>query len=174
MGLLDTQTSLIGKYEQRTGNSGSKFRNGDTLFARITPCLENGKTGLVRNLRSIDGIGFGSTEYIVMRGRDAGPAFTYCLARLEAFRSNARASMTGASGRQRARTDNVSVFPLAVPPSSKLLGDFERVAWPMLQLVGSLGEAIEQLVASRDLLLPRLISGQLSVARAECDLEQVA
>jgi type I restriction enzyme S subunit len=174
MGLLDTQTSLIGEPEEREGNSGAKFRNGDTLFARITPCLENGKTGLVRNLASLDGTGFGSTEFIVMRAQNAGSAYTYCLARFEAFRSNARGSMTGASGRQRAKTVSVAAFPVAIPPSNNLLTDFERVAWPMLELVGSLGGTVDRLAASRDLLLHRLISGQLSVASAERELEKVA
>ena len=174
MGHLDTQTSLIAKHELRDGNSGAKFQNDDTLFARITPCLENGKTGLVRNLTSPDGTGFGSTEFIVMRGREAGPAFTYCLARHEAFRSAARGSMTGTSGRQRARTESVAAFSLPVPPSKELLDAFELTTWPMLQLVGALGQAVDQLAASRDLLLPRLISGQLSVASADRQLAEVA
>ena len=174
MGQLDTSTSLIGKHEWRTGNSGAKFRNGDTLFARITPCLENGKTGLVRDLPGDDGVGFGSTEYIVMRGSRAGPAFAYCLSRLQAFRDHARSSMSGASGRQRARTDSVSVFELVIPPNNNLLDRFEAVTWPMLQLVGDLGKTNERLAASRDLLLPRLISGQLSVEAAERQLEDAA
>lgn len=174
MGLLDTSTSLIGPPEYRTGNSGAKFQNDDTVFARITPCLENGKTGIVRGLSGPNGIGFGSTEFIVMRGARGGPAFTYCLARLPAFRDHARSSMSGASGRQRARTDSVSSFIVAAPSDNRLFERFEAVAWPMLQLVGDLGLANERLAASRDLLLPRLISGQLSVKAAERELEQAA
>lgn len=169
---LSTATSLIDSPEWREAGSGAKFRNDDTLFARITPCLENGKTGLVRDLPG-DGVGCGSTEYIVMRGRVAGPAFTYQLARHDAFRAHARRSMTGASGRQRARTESVRGFPVAVPPAS-LLATFEAQAWPMLQLVGRLGESNKRLAASRDLLLPRLISGDLPVAAAERELEAVA
>lgn len=171
MGLLDTATSLITKPEARTGNSGSKFQNGDTLFARITPCLENGKTGLVRNLPGPDGVGFGSTEFIVMRGERAGPAFSYCLSRLPAFREHARMSMSGATGRQRARTESVADFPIAIPPTNNLFERFEKAAWPMLELVGQIGLSSERLAAARDLLLPRLISGQLSVAQAERELE---
>lgn len=169
---LSTGTSLIDSPELREAGSGAKFRNDDTLFARITPCLENGKTGLVRDLPG-DGVGFGSTEYIVMRGRVAGPAFTYLLARHDAFRAHARRSMSGASGRQRARTESVRGFPVAVPPAS-LLATFEAQAWPMLQLVGRLGESNKRLAASRDLLLPRLISGDLPIAAAERELEAVA
>jgi type I restriction enzyme S subunit len=174
MGHLNTETSLIASPEAREGNSGAKFQNGDTLFARITPCLENGKTGLVRGLASAGGVGFGSTEFIVMRGSRAGPAFTYCLSRLPAFRDHARSSMSGASGRQRARSSSVAAFVIAVPPTDRLLEEFERLAWPMLDMVGLLGDATRCLAASRDLLLPRLISGQLSVEAAERELEEAA
>ncbi|HBO3958482.1 restriction endonuclease subunit S [Pseudomonas aeruginosa] len=171
MGHLDTATSIIAEPEARTGNSGAKFQNGDTLFARITPCLENGKTGLVRNLPGPDGIGFGSTEFIVMRGGRVGPAFSYCLSRLPDFREHARMSMSGATGRQRARTDSVADFSIAIPPANNLFERFEKAAWPMLELVGQIGLSSERLAAARDLLLPRLISGQLSVTEAERELE---
>nr|WP_246360581.1 restriction endonuclease subunit S [Sphingomonas abaci] len=174
MGQLDTTSSLIAPFEVRSGNSGAKFQNGDTLFARITPCLENGKTGIVRGLPAPEGHGFGSTEFIVMRGSRAGPAFTYCLSRTRSFRDHARSSMSGASGRQRARTESVAAFELPVPLSDETLEQFETVAWPMLQQVGVSGEANLRLAASRDLLLPRLISGQLSVETAERELEAAA
>lgn len=172
MTLLSTESSLIESHEWRDAGSGAKFMNGDTLFARITPCLENGKTGLVRGLPG-DGVGFGSTEFIVMRGKRAGPAFTYLLARHDAFRSHAQKSMSGATGRQRARTESVKTFSFASPPQA-LLDRFEAVAWPMLELVGRLGESNKRLAASRDLLLPRLIAGDLEVTTAERELEAVA
>jgi type I restriction enzyme S subunit len=172
MNSLSTNTSLIGELEWREGNSGAKFANGDTLFARITPCLENGKTGLVRGLPG-DGLGFGSTEFIVMRGKTAGAAFCYELARLTAFREHARRSMSGASGRQRARTDSLRAYQLGIPPAV-LLEKFEAAAWPLLELSGSLGVANERLASARDLLLARLISGDLSVTAAERELEAVA
>ena len=175
MGCLDTNTSLISPFEWRAGNSGVKFRNADTLFARITPCLENGKTGIVRDLPPETGVGFGSTEFIVMRAARAGPAFAYCLARLENFRKEAEAGMAGASGRQRAKTEKVASYRLGIPPStSQILAQFDAVAWPMLELVGALGKTNINLAAARDLLLPRLISGELSVAAASRDLEAAA
>lgn len=172
MTLLSTGSSLIESHEWREAGSGAKFKNADTLFARITPCLENGKTGLVRGLPG-DGVGFGSTEFIVMRGRRAGPAFTYLLARHEAFRLHAQKSMSGATGRQRARTESLRTFAFPSPPK-QILDRFDALAWPMLELVGQLGEANKRLAASRDLLLPRLISGDLPVAAAERELEAVA
>ena len=175
MGSLDTATSIIAGFAWRSGNSGSKFMNGDTLFARITPCLQNGKTGIVRYLPSEGGVGFGSTEFIVMRPGRAGSAFIYCLARHERFRSYAEGGMAGASGRQRARTESVASFPISIAaPDSELYDAFERAAWPMLELVGELGAANDSLAAARDLLLPRLISGELSVAVAERELEDAA
>lgn len=170
MASLATDCSLIDSVETRSGNSGAKFRTGDTLLARITPCLENGKTGLVRDLPGGAAVGFGSTEFIVMRGLLAGPAFTYLLARLPSFREKARISMSGATGRQRARVEFIRAYQFPAPPNA-LLGEFERLAWPMLQLSGKLGAANRSLCDSRDLLLPRLISGQLPIESAERELE---
>jgi type I restriction enzyme S subunit len=98
---LSNDSMLISITEYRTGNSGAKYRNDDTLFARITPCLENGKTGFVQFLPSADAVGIGSTEFIVFRSRTLCPEFVYLLARTDAFRGNAIKSMSGASGRQR-------------------------------------------------------------------------
>ena len=79
-------------------NSGSRFRNGDTLLARITPCLENGKTGYVQCLPEGE-VGWGSTEFIVMRGMPPiSPEYIYLMARDQSFRSHAILSMTGTSG----------------------------------------------------------------------------
>jgi type I restriction enzyme S subunit len=82
-------------------SGGSKFNNGDTLFARITPCLENGKTAKVKNL--IGGAGFGSTEFFVLRGKKdiTDNEFVYYLSTSENFRKRAEQLMTGTSGRQR-------------------------------------------------------------------------
>ncbi len=173
MNALSTSTSIIDDPEQREGNSGSKFQNGDTLLARITPCLENGKTGLVRGLLSAGGIGFGSTEFIVMRQKAVGPAYIYCLARSAPFRAHAVKSMSGATGRQRVRVESLKQFPVAVP-GRDLLGQFEQVAWPMLNGAGIYADANKRLAASRDLLLPRLISGELFVTAAETALEAAA
>lgn len=172
MDSLSTSTSLIDKVEWREGNSGAKFKNGDTLFARITPSLENGKTALVRNLPG-EGIGFGSTEFVVMRGRMVGPAFCYLLARYDEFRQHARSSMSWASGRQRARTESLRTFPMCLPPVA-LTVRFEEVVWPIFELSGALGAANNRLALARDFLLPRLISGELSASVAEHELEAVA
>lgn len=104
-------TRKISKYVNETYKSGSKFRNGDTLLARITPCLENGKTALVDFLAPGE-VGFGSTEFIVMREkRDiTNKGFLYHFARSDNFRNMAIKSMTGSSGRQRVEIDEVKQY----------------------------------------------------------------
>lgn len=153
--------------ERKTGSSGSKFQNGDTLFARITPCLENGKTGLVQCLAPEE-IGRGSTEFIVLRGKRVGPAFTYFLARDDEFRSNAINSMSGASGRQRVRNECFDSFLVAAPPES-LAEEFEALAEPMLGMAFVLGQENQELLALRDHLLPKLVTGQIDVSGLDVD-----
>ena len=102
MATLPTSGRVIPGFTLRENRgSGSRFQNGDTLFARITPCLENGKGGMVHDLPD-NGLGHGSTEFIVMRAhRKAEEKFVYYVSRLPAFRNFAIQQMTGTSGRQR-------------------------------------------------------------------------
>ena len=99
-----------------TGAGGAKFEEGDTLFARITPCLQNGKIAQAKKLKS--GKGFGSTEYFVFRGIEniSDSDFIYYLSQTEEFRKHAIGSMVGASGRQRADATYVGSFELNFPP----------------------------------------------------------
>jgi type I restriction enzyme S subunit len=147
--------------------SGMRFRNGDTLLARITPCLENGKTAFVQCLPD-DTVGWGSTEYIVMRPKAPLPAgYAYLLARDDAFREHAIRSMTGTSGRQRAQGDSVATFKLASPPDENLWHAFEKLVSPTFESIKSNAMASETLSTLRDTLLPKLISGELRIAEAE-------
>jgi len=123
MGSLSTDSMIIGQVEIRAGNSGSKFKNGDTLFARITPCLENGKTGYVQFLSTNDDAGFGSTEFIVLRSKTLCPQFVYLMSRTDEFRGNAIKSMTGASGRQRVQVECFDKF-LFPHPNQQTLSAF--------------------------------------------------
>lgn len=163
MNCLSDGSMLIDFPSEREGNSGSKFRNGDTLFARITPCLENGKTGFVQLLPSDDAVAFGSTEFIVLRSRTLTPEFVYLLARSDAFRGNAIKSMSGASGRQRVREACFDTFLLA-NPDQETLTKFAAVTRPMFRLIQSLALKNANLRTTRDLLLPKLISGELDVS----------
>jgi type I restriction enzyme S subunit len=153
---------LISDIESRTGNSGAKFQNGDTLFARITPCLENGKTSFVQFLPDADAVAFGSTEFIVLRSHTLTPEFVYCLARSDEFRGVAIKSMSGATGRQRVQEQCFDDLQIAQPPRA-LLDEFSAIVAPSFRLVYGLHLQIQNLRRTRDLLLPRLLSGQIDV-----------
>lgn len=102
-------------FEPYTG--GTKFKNGDTIMARITPCLENGKTAMV-NILDDNEIGFGSTEYIVFRAKNniTDPYFIYYLVTSDCIRNPAIKSMVGSSRRQRVQTDVVANLSINLPP----------------------------------------------------------
>jgi type I restriction enzyme S subunit len=162
MGCLSNDSMLITDIESREGNSGAKFQNGDTLFARITPCLENGKTGYVQFLPNANAVAFGSTEFIVLRSRSLTPEFVYCLARSDEFRGVAIKSMSGATGRQRVQEKCFGDFQIPQPPQA-LLETFSAIVAPSFRLIYSLHLQIQNLRRTRDLLLPRLLSGQIDV-----------
>jgi type I restriction enzyme S subunit len=114
MDVVDGGIKYVQEINQRvyTGG-GAKFGNGDTIFARITPCLENGKIAKVKGLET--GVGFGSTEFFVFRAKEniSDPDFIYYLAKTDLVRQPAIKSMVGASGRQRA--DKGVVEQIRVP-----------------------------------------------------------
>lgn len=96
-------------------NGGTKFRNGDTIMARITPCLENGKMAKI-NVLDEDEVGFGSTEYIVLRAREEiDEDFLYYLVYSSYVRNAAIKSMVGSSGRQRVQISALENLPIQVP-----------------------------------------------------------
>ena len=102
-------------YELEPFSGGTKFRNGDTIMARITPCLENGKTAKVAVLDDGE-VGFGSTEYIVFRAKDGiDEDFIYYLVCSPLVREPAIKSMVGSSGRQRVQADVVQNLEIMVP-----------------------------------------------------------
>jgi type I restriction enzyme S subunit len=155
----------------REFSSGSKFRNGDTLLARITPCLENGKTAFVDFLKDGE-TGWGSTEFIVMCGRreEVNP-FAYYLARSEVFRNNAIQNMVGSSGRQRVPSDAVSGFTLPLPPEG-ILVKFGLLATDLMRRISANADQSVILSKIRDALLPKLISGEIRIPDAEKMLEE--
>jgi type I restriction enzyme S subunit len=94
---------------------GSRFMVGDTLMARITPCLENGK--IARYCGADGAVAHGSTEFIVIRGRPGitDTSFAYYLTKWEGVRGYAISQMTGTSGRQRVPTIALDHLSVAVP-----------------------------------------------------------
>ena len=110
----------VPEYEIAKFSGGAKFRNGDTIMARITPCLENGKTAMV-NILEPDEVGFGSTEFIVFRAKEGytDPDFVYYLVKSSIVRDPAIKSMVGSSGRQRVQTDVVQNLVIPFPNLSE-------------------------------------------------------
>ena len=162
---LPTQGHSAEEVIDREFTSGTKFQKGDTLLARITPCLENGKTGYVDFLEEGQ-VGWGSTEYIVFAPKTPlPPQFGYLLARSDALRSHAIQNMTGTSGRQRVPSECFNTFWLAVPPPS-ISHRFNELTAPLMAKIKSNSTESRTLATLRDTLLPKLLSGEISVKEA--------
>lgn len=160
---LSENSSIIKGYREREFSSGSKFQNGDTLLARITPCLENGKTGLVSILDENE-TGWGSTEFIVLRGKgNVGSLFIYCLSRYEPFRNHAIKSMLGSSGRQRVVESMLIEFSIAIPPNDLLI-NFEKLVSPFFLQINNNEKENQSLINLRDTLLPKLMKGEIELS----------
>ena len=160
MSALSTSSMVLDMNEisETTSNSGSKFQNGDTLLARITPCLENGKTAFVHGLESDEGA-VGSTEYIVMRSKKLNPYMVYLLSRTNGFRQSAINSMSGSDGRQRVKADKLKALAYFLPPTG-LVHSFEQMVSPMFEMVFALNRQIFAATQARDRLLPKLMRGE--------------
>ena len=158
---MPTQGHAADEVIHREFSSGTKFQNGDTLLARITPCLENGKSAFVDFLE--DGqVGWGSTEYIIFSPKPPlTPEFGYYLARSDALRLLAIQNMTGTSGRQRVPSECFTQFLLAVPPA-KIAQRFGEITKPWMTMIHANIEQSRTLAVLRDVLLPKLLSGEIS------------
>lgn len=141
--------------------SGRRSQNGDTLLAKITPCLENGKTGFVMGMPENEVLG-GSTEFVVMRSKALTPHYVYCIARSYYFRKTAILSMNGADGRQRVDEEKLKSTKI-VQPGKTVLDRFETIITPIFDGVYQMVQENKNLMKQRDLLLPRLMSGKLEV-----------
>ncbi|MCT2387645.1 restriction endonuclease subunit S [Erwinia pyrifoliae] len=127
---------------------GAKFTNKDTLFARITPCLENGKTCQVSGLPEEE-IAFGSTEFIVMSAKDAehDSNYIYYLARLSEFRIYAQARMEGTSGRQRVSWQALAEYEYPFPDKvkRKSASDFLKTIDDKIKINQQTNQTLEQM-----------------------------
>ena len=165
MANMPTQGHRAIDWLSRPFGSGTRFINGDTLVARITPCLENGKTAFVDFLA--DGqVGWGSTEYIVLRPKPPLPLeYAYLLARGEDLRAHLIQNMTGTSGRQRAPASCLDQY-LMVVPSQEVARRFDGFIRPVFATIRANDEQSRTLAALRDALLPKLISGEIRIKDA--------
>ena len=120
MDSLPLQGFFMEKARIRDFNSGMKFQNGDVLFARITPCMENGKAAIVADLKE-DEVAFGSTEFIVLRGSQYKlTSILATLIRNEEFRAFARTQMKGTDGRQRVDATALLGYEMVIPEGNML------------------------------------------------------
>ena len=166
MASMPTRGHVPLRVVERPYTSGTRFTNGDTLLARITPCLENGKTAFVDFLAPNE-VGWGSTEFIVLRPKPPLPAeFGYCLARDPDFREFAIQSMTGTSGRQRVQPEALARYLLVVP-SDGVAKAFGALVEPWFRKASASERESRTLAALRDALLPKLIRGEIRVKDAE-------
>ena len=162
MGQLSTSSARVGGWLDRAYTSGSRFQNGDVLVARITPCLENGKTAYVDFLKGSK-IGWGSTELLVLSARKPlPPQWTYCLARTDHFRMHLVQNMTGTSGRQRAPAECLDSLVVAIP-MNEITQRFGQFVTPWFEKFKANDEESSTLAGARDALLPKLLSGEIRV-----------
>lgn len=166
MAALPTSGPHVAEWTQRAFTSGSRFTRGDTLLARITPSLENGKTALVDFLEDGE-TGWGSTEFIVLRPKPPWPPeFAYLQAREPSFREHAIVNMTGTSGRQRVPAEAVANYEIVTPPDEVAVA-FGALVRPLFESASSASRQSRALAAQRDTLLPRLMSGELRAGAME-------
>lgn len=152
---LTTSSMRISGSIKRKFIGGSKFQNNDTLLARITPCLENGKTAFVDILEDGE-IAAGSTEFIVMRPRcNISPYWVYCLARDERFRSYAISSMVGSSGRERVHEKYLEEFILQEIKADKMK-KYHLTVMPIFKMINLKSSEVTNLTVFKDLLLSKL------------------
>lgn len=138
-------------------NGGVRFINGDTLVARITPCLENGKAAYI-NILNEGEVAFGSTEYIVFASKDDIPScFYYFLIRNSKFVTFALQFMNGSSGRQRVSGEELASFPLMIPSKEKLAA-FNKVGKLVLEQMKEATEEIQFLKQLQETITATLSS----------------
>lgn len=166
MSQLSTSGAFPSGWEMKPFNGGMRFTNGDTLLARITPCLENGKTAFIDFLDDGE-VAFGSTEYIVLAPKnDTPPEMLYCLARYPAFVDYAVKNMNGSSGRQRVSAETVGQYRLPLFDKHSLML-FKEVVSPIFLKMSYNSLENMRLAELRDALLPKLMSGEIDVSAVQ-------
>ena len=170
---LSTDIFRATGYYKRPFSSGTKFTKRDTLLARITPCLENGKAAYVDFLDNNE-TGWGSTEFIVMRPKkEIHPMISYIMCRNPDFKEYAESCMEGSTGRQRVNLDYLKKFNVNLPTEASLRIINELLDSFEIKLINN-SKQIDSLEKLRDTLLPKLMSGEVRVQYAENAIASVA
>lgn len=171
---LNSFNRKIQGYVEDTFKGGAKFKNGDTLVARITPCLENGKTAYV-NFLVYKEVAFGSTEFIVLRAKEgiSDSKFIFYLAISDEFRDTAIQLMTGSSGRQRVETEALKqkVFNLPPLPEQKAIAEVLASLDDKIDLLTSQNKTLEDLAQA---YFRQWFIGEASVDWEEKGLDEIA
>ncbi len=145
----------ISEITKRDFSGGAKFQNGDVLFARITPCMENGKAGVIDGLNDGE-VGAGSTEFIVLRGKTISlMGLLATIVRNEEFRTYAKAHQTGSDGRQRVEASCISAYEHPIP-SEKQLVEIEKDFSQIVKVCLSKSEENQILTQMQTLLLSKM------------------
>ena len=151
MAALPTDGPIASETMVKNQWTGSKFEEGDTLFSRITPCLENGKVAIAMGLGEEPAVG--STEFIVMRSKAKNrELLPYGIARHHVFRNIAMQKMTGTSGRQRVKWQDLATIPVNLDRIDEFALDTKD-----FELIRSIRDENIQLQETRDLLIRKLI-----------------
>lgn len=162
MSNMPTNGSFPSNWEKKVYNGGMKFQKNDTLMARITPCLENGKVCYANFLEG-DEVCFGSTEYIVMRPINGEmPELFYYLCRDERFVGYATKNMNGSSGRQRVSGETIGNYKIAIPPYESV-SHLAPIFHSIMEKIRNNGLQNRTLAHLRDTLLPKLMSGEIAL-----------
>ena len=163
MSSLPTKGTFPSDWTFKKYNGGMKFQNGDTIMARITPCLENGKTAYI-NFLDENEIAFGSTEYIVLSAQEGFCSeLLYFLARNDDFISYAVAHMNGSSGRQRVSGNDIADY-LMPDIANESLDSVNEKLHEIMEVIKNNSLESRHLAKIRDALLPRLMSGKLKIS----------
>jgi type I restriction enzyme, S subunit len=168
MPAVDAEAGAITKPETRpfskVRNGFTAFQEGDVILAKITPCMENGKAAIGRNL--LNGLGFGSTEFHVLRSKGALLSeFIYYFVRQESFRRAAEAEMTGSVGQRRVPVDFLNQVELPIPPLAEQKRIAARIEGLLTQVDGTRARLIKVrliLKRFRQAILAAAYSGRLT------------
>ena len=167
MAQLPTSGSFPAGWDMKEYNGGMKFQNGDTLMARITPCLENGKVAYINFLEENE-VAFGSTEYIVIAPKGAiAPEVFYFLTRHNDFIDFAVKNMNGSSGRQRVSAETIGTYKLPIISPEDIIV-LETIAKEALNKIKYNSLENIRLSEMRDTLLPKLMSGEIKINEIDC------
>ena len=162
MSSLPTKGTFPSDWTFKEYNGGMKFRNGDTIMARITPCLENGKTAYI-NFLDENEVAFGSTEYIVLSAHEGFCSeLLYFLARYDDFVSYAVSHMNGSSGRQRVSGNDIANYVMP-EISNETMDVVSEKLHGIMEVIKNNSLESRRLAEIRDALLPRLMSGDFKL-----------